>query len=169
MMLKIVFVISVLFLLLPLILGLPELLGMFFMYALLYGGILYFCFIMVKIKYDNICWIITNKGLTQINKKNGNKTFIPTNHISSVSHVKEMVKIITTNTYQPMILSFLQNGAELKEVLDDLIYKTEKQKEVFVLGNTDSMSEIKKYKDLLDSGIITQEEFDTKKRQLLDL
>lgn len=29
--------------------------------------------------------------------------------------------------------------------------------------------EIKKYKELLDSGIITQEEFNTKKKQLLDL
>ena len=33
----------------------------------------------------------------------------------------------------------------------------------------DSVTEIKKYKELLDSGIITQEEFDTKKKQLLDL
>ena len=29
--------------------------------------------------------------------------------------------------------------------------------------------EIKKYKELLDSGIITQEEFDAKKKQLLGL
>ena len=29
--------------------------------------------------------------------------------------------------------------------------------------------ELKKYKDLLDSGVITQEEFDTKKKQLLGL
>ena len=36
-----------------------------------------------------------------------------------------------------------------------------------VLSN--STEEIKKYKDLLDSGIITQEEFDTKKKQLLGL
>ena len=34
----------------------------------------------------------------------------------------------------------------------------------------DSVSdELKKLKDLLDSGIITQEEFDTKKKQLLGL
>ena len=34
---------------------------------------------------------------------------------------------------------------------------------------TSSADEIKKYKDLLDSGAITQEEFDAKKKQLLDL
>ena len=32
-----------------------------------------------------------------------------------------------------------------------------------------SADEIKKYKELLDSGIITQEEFDLKKKQLLGL
>lgn len=32
-----------------------------------------------------------------------------------------------------------------------------------------AIEEIKRYKELLDEGIITQEEFDTKKRQLLDL
>ena len=33
-------------------------------------------------------------------------------------------------------------------------------------GNAD---ELKKYKDLLDSGVISQEEFDAKKKQLLGL
>lgn len=33
----------------------------------------------------------------------------------------------------------------------------------------DSITEIKKYKELLDTGIITQEEFEIKKKQLLDL
>ncbi len=36
----------------------------------------------------------------------------------------------------------------------------------FTIGVAD---EIKKYKDLLDAGVITQEEFDAKKKQLLDL
>jgi len=38
------------------------------------------------------------------------------------------------------------------------------QKNVFV-----NAEELKKYKVLLDSGIITQEEFDAKKKQLLGL
>ena len=33
----------------------------------------------------------------------------------------------------------------------------------------DSITEIKKYKELLDTGIITEEEFEKKKKQLLDL
>lgn len=45
-------------------------------------------------------------------------------------------------------------------------YTEESAKVSAVSGNAD---ELKKYKDLLDSGVITQEEFDTKKKQLLDL
>ena len=38
-----------------------------------------------------------------------------------------------------------------------------------VQGSLSNADELKKYKDLLDSGIITQEEFDVKKKQLLGL
>ena len=34
---------------------------------------------------------------------------------------------------------------------------------------TDAVAEIKKYKDLLDSGIITEEEFTAKKKQLMGI
>ncbi len=37
------------------------------------------------------------------------------------------------------------------------------------IDNTDSVTELKKYKQLLDDGIITQEDYDTKKKQLLGL
>ena len=36
-------------------------------------------------------------------------------------------------------------------------------------NSTNNADEIKKYKELLDGGIITQEEFDAKKKQLLGL
>lgn len=35
--------------------------------------------------------------------------------------------------------------------------------------NNDPITEIKRYKELLDGGIITQEEFDKKKQELLNL
>ena len=43
------------------------------------------------------------------------------------------------------------------------------QKVEVVNTNATSVDEIKKYKELLDEGIITQEEFDAKKKQLLSL
>jgi len=38
-----------------------------------------------------------------------------------------------------------------------------------VVNNTSTTDELMKYKELLDSGVITQEEFDAKKKQLLNL
>jgi len=37
------------------------------------------------------------------------------------------------------------------------------------IQKNDSFEKLKKYKELLDSGIITQEEFDTKKKEILGL
>ena len=101
--------------------------------------------------------------------------------------MKETVTVITIDANRPMSLAFLKNASELKKSLDDLIYKTEKRKEVVVIENKSqdeapilaketnltskntSIEEIKQFKDLLDTGIITQEEFDKKKKELLGL
>ena len=45
----------------------------------------------------------------------------------------------------------------------------EKQTEGNSVASAGGADELKKYKDLLDSGVITQEEFDAKKKQLLGL
>ena len=60
------------------------------------------------------------------------------------------------------ILSFIKRS---------VVQKTEKE-EFQVINNlheTSNADELKKYKELLDSGVITQEEFDAKKKQLLNL
>ncbi len=48
-------------------------------------------------------------------------------------------------------------------------YKTSKNGSTTVIQQTSSADELKKFKELLDMGIITQEEFDAKKKQLLGL
>ena len=67
----------------------------------------------------------------------------------------------------------IENSKKIHEVLNGLLIKRQEQK---AKENTQSVSavagsaeELKKYKELLDSGIITQEEFETKKKQLLGL
>ena len=55
----------------------------------------------------------------------------------------------------------LKNSAE---ELKNLFKKKEKE-----LPSNDPYEEIKKLKDLLDMGIISQEEFDTKKKELLNI
>ena len=48
-------------------------------------------------------------------------------------------------------------------------YHSEASQPTTIINQTSSADELKKFKDLLDSGIITQEEFDAKKKQLLGL
>ena len=62
----------------------------------------------------------------------------------------------------------VENNEVLREEIMKLLSKTSKvehKKE----DNYDSMNELKKYKKLLDDGIITEEEFDKKKKDLLKL
>lgn len=49
------------------------------------------------------------------------------------------------------------------------ILKNPKPKESHISNSESSLDEIKKLKELLDIGAITQDEFDTKKKQLLNL
>ena len=61
---------------------------------------------------------------------------------------------------------------EMPKVYEDIrrrINEAKKTQNATVVAALSPAEELKKYKDLLDSGIITQEEFDAKKKQLLSL
>lgn len=66
----------------------------------------------------------------------------------------------------------LKNRKEVYEVINNiLIERQSKTAETIIKQETpiSNADELKKYKDLLDSGVITQEEFEAKKKQLLNL
>ncbi len=69
-------------------------------------------------------------------------------------------------------VTFRKKGNEMASIINDYINKRilecSKQSPTIV-QQTSSADELKKFKELLDSGIITQEEFDAKKKQLLSL
>ena len=67
---------------------------------------------------------------------------------------------------------FIKNKDEIHSELSNLLIErqySEKQNTIQSTSPTSNADELKKYKDLLDNGIITQEEFDAKKKQLLGL
>ena len=70
---------------------------------------------------------------------------------------------------------FVYRGAkkeaeDIVAILASISAENEKNKESNnTLVNNDPIAEIKRYKELLDGGIITQEEFDKKKQELLNL
>ena len=160
------------------------LIGFAFMWAIAYP-LHYFS---EKWQFENIHWAITSKGITITitNSKGGASEFVATDHISSVAAANDnsSLAVAIDNAEQPLVLKYLANAREMESVLKDLIYKTDKQKDVRIEETvndsketdtdsketvTDNIDEIIKYKKLLDLGIITQEEFDAKKKQLLNL
>ena len=69
---------------------------------------------------------------------------------------------VVVGQYCPKRESCIQN-----ELIDCL--KQLGEVNIFDMPTADSADQIAKYKDLLDKGVISQEEFDAKKKQLLGL
>ena len=63
-------------------------------------------------------------------------------------------------------ISNLTNAESMKDVI---IEKKKSVQDKLDSSNISNADELKKYKDLWDNGIISKEEFDAKKRQLLGL
>lgn len=63
-------------------------------------------------------------------------------------------------------ISFVKNRDEVKSVIMDKLTSIPEEK-IVTITQEDSADSIAKYKKLLDSGAITQEEFEAKKKQLL--
>ena len=63
----------------------------------------------------------------------------------------------------------MQNLREAYDLLNYVIIQNEKHSETSAENRTSTADEIRKYKVLLDDGIITQEEFEAKKKQLLGI
>ncbi|MCI7234266.1 MAG: SHOCT domain-containing protein [Oscillospiraceae bacterium] len=65
----------------------------------------------------------------------------------------------------------VQNADEFVNAVNESISKNKSvpQNTVTTTASSSTTDELKKYKELLDSGVITQEEFDAKKKQLLGI
>lgn len=74
---------------------------------------------------------------------------------------------VVLGSYSPEIRQKL--SAEIQKIVNQ--YQSEKasQSNATVIQQASAADELKKFKELLDMGVITQEEFDAKKKQLLGL
>lgn len=84
--------------------------------------------------------------------------------------------IITSNANVPDLLFFFDKSKinkikKIRKILEEEMEKTEQKvdNDKKAAGNQHFAKQIRELKGLLDDGIITQEEFDAKKKQLLDL
>ncbi len=103
----------------------------------------------------------------------GKRVDLPMDSVSAIG--SKILKGIAVSTSSGKV-SFLviKNRDEIHKCVSDLLIDRQNRKDsaqtiVSVPATQSTTDELKKFKDLLDMGVITQEEFDAKKKQLLGL
>ncbi len=103
----------------------------------------------------------------------GKRVDLPIDSIAAVGIGKLFHSVIITTSSGAIRFSFLTQyqlfHQEINKLLIDRQDKKANSQSQTVEVKSDEADQLKKYKDLLDSGVITQEEFDQKKKQLLGL
>lgn len=125
-----------------------------------------------------ICFLFTflmmkKMQITITDKRVCGKTFfgrsvdLPMDSISAVGSSWFNGIAVSTSSGKVSFL-FIENSEEIRELLCQLLIDRQ-GKPQSVIPDKSNADELKKYKELFDSGIITQEEFDAKRKQLLGL
>ena len=114
--------------------------------------------------------------ITITNKRVYGKTYfgrsvdLPMDSISAVG--SSWLKGIAVSTSSGKVsFLFIEHSKEIHDLLRQLLIDRQDQKNRSQNAGTfvNNADELKKYKELLDDGVITQEEFETKKKQLLNM
>ena len=101
----------------------------------------------------------------------GKRVDLPVDSISAVGTSFLLGVSVSTSSGRISFLG-IQNKSEIHQEISKLLMARQEKASVTTIKQEISQSnadEIKKFKELFDSGIITQEEFDAKKKQLLNL
>ena len=102
----------------------------------------------------------------------GKRVDLPLDAISAVG-TSAMKGIDVTTASGAIKFKFIMNRDELHEAISKLLVERQSKPAASATITQEipqsNADELKKYKDLLDSGVISQEEFDAKKKQLLGL
>lgn len=101
----------------------------------------------------------------------GKRVDLPMNQISALGR-GALGRISVATSSGKINFYLLKNLEEVYQEISTLLNNLQSEKTETTIINQASLSnaeELKKYKALLDAGVITQEEFDAKKKQLLSL
>ena len=96
----------------------------------------------------------------------GKEVVLPLYMVSAYSTIKFLSVIAVATASGITKFSLIGNYEEIGKVLENLINNRQKNTET---SNSAPVDELVKWKSLLDAGVISQEEFDAKKKQLLGL
>ena len=102
----------------------------------------------------------------------GKRVDLPIDSISATATIR-LFKGVSVSTASGRIgFLVIKNSDKIYDVVSQLLINRQQEKNNLPQQSpqiNDETDQLKKYKDLLDSGVITQEEFDAKKKQLLGL
>ena len=100
----------------------------------------------------------------------GKQVDLPVDSISAVASTTFKGIAVATSSGR-IVFNLIKNRDEVRNVISDLLIARQAHKDNSSTMNThhSNAEELKKYKELLDDGVISQEEFDAKKKQLLGL
>ena len=94
----------------------------------------------------------------------GNEVDIPIDSVSAVSKIKIFNGISISSSSGLIKFLYLANINDLYKEISNLILNRNNK-----MNSISDAEELKKYKELLDSGAITKEEYEIKKKQMLGL
>lgn len=128
-----------------------------------------------KLLFNNYCLVDT---FSKTNTANGYLKFVPIGVNSD--DIYECDYFFFNNSIPFESKKIKQRVENIKKIIDERIENISNKKDVEIKQNAqktvekitsenDRFEEIRKYKQLLDEGIITEEEFQTKKKELLNL
>lgn len=105
----------------------------------------------------------------------GKRVDLPIDSVSAVS-TSRMFKGVSVSTASGRITFYgMKNADEIYSAINRLLIERQdlarvsSKPEIIVESQTDEVDKLMKYKNLLEQGVITQEEFDAKKKQILGL
>lgn len=111
---------------------------------------------------------VTDKRIYGV-KGFGERVDLPIDSISSVSisNASKGVKVSTSSGFISFV--WLENFNEIYDVINKVLIERQQHKEVNITSNIplDNTEMLRKYKKLVDDGLISQEEYENKKKELL--
>ncbi len=147
-----------------------ELCGSLSVFCYVLGGIALFVGFIFALGWSKFDFTVTTTRVYGV-ASFGKRVDLPLDSISAVG-TSSMYGIDVGTSSGKIRFKFIKNNVEIHKIVSDLLIKRQnKTNEITVNKETfqSNADELKKYKDLLDSGVINQEEFDAKKKQLLGL
>lgn len=98
----------------------------------------------------------------------GKRVDLPLDSVSAIA-VNYHHFVSVSSSSGRISFALIENANEMHNCISELLIQRQTQKQTPATQSGSNADELKKYKELLDSGIITQDEFDAKKKQLLGL